>query len=180
MSAADECSSGTLTLVNTDATIAASLSVHPPCVSPTVWSVSEQAPINTREHCTHVEQGEHDTLEERRGFVQRALERLVQVRAELACILARRGLLEVRAHKPEHDALEVHACLLRLHVRDEDTRRGVRGLGRPLLGRGEREDACPCGERRDDFERLGKRAGAVTAQELTDSARTRTHYAWVP
>ena len=94
------------------------------------------------------------------------------MRAELARVLARRWLLEISAHEPEYDAFEVHARLLRFHVRDEDARRRVGGLRRPILGRGEREDARPCGERRDDFERLGKRAGAVAAQELADSART--------
>ena len=99
MSAADECNSGTLTLVNTDATIAASLSVHP-CVR-----VMNKRMLPEREICTHVEQGKHDPLEERRGLVQRALERLVQMRTKLACVLARRGLLEVRTYEPEHDAL---------------------------------------------------------------------------
>jgi hypothetical protein len=130
---------------------------------------------SSRKHGTHVEQGEHDPLEERRGFIQRALERLVQVRAKLARVLACRGLLEVRAHEPEYDTLEEHARLLRLHVRYEDACRGMRCLRRPALGRGEREYACPRGERRDDFEWLGKRAGAVAAQELADSAHTHAH-----
>ena len=86
------------------------------------------------------------------------------MRAKLARVLTRRGLVQIRAHKTEHDALKIHACLRRLHVRDEDARGRVRCLGRPLLGGGEREDACPSGERGDDFERLGKRAGAVATQ----------------
>ena len=166
MSAADECSSGTLTLVSTDATIAASLSVHPPCAR----GMNKRI-LPEREICTHVEQGKHDPLKERRGLVQRSLERLVQVRAKLACVLARRGLLEVRAYEPEHDALEVYARLLRFHVRYEDARRGMRSLWRPSLGRGQRENACPCRERRDDFEWLRERAGAVAAQEFADSTQ---------
>lgn len=112
---------------------------------------------------THVKQGEHDALEERCGLVQRALEGLVQMRAQLARVFARRRLLQIRAHETEDDTLEEHARLRWLHVRDEDPRRRVRSLRRPLLGRGEREDACPRGERGDDFERLGKRAGAVAS-----------------
>ena len=81
--------------------------------------------------------------------------------AQLARVLPCRRLLQIRAHETEDDALEEHARLRRLHVRDEDPRCRVRSLRRPLLGRGERENACPRGERGDNFERFGKRAGTV-------------------
>ena len=91
------------------------------------------------------------------------------MRAQPARVLPRRGLLQIGAYEAENDTLEEHARLRRLHIRDEDPRGGVRSLRRPLLGRCEREDARPRGERRDDFERLGKRARAVASQELADS-----------
>ena len=60
---------------------------------------------------------------------------------------------------------------LRVEVGGEDTRRGEGGLGRPLVRLGDPEnlamtrdrddDLLPVAERRDDFERLGKLAGAV-------------------
>jgi hypothetical protein len=83
------------------------------------------------------------------------------MRAKLARVLPCRMLFQIRTDETEYDSLEVHARLLRLHVRDEDPRRRMRSLGRPLLGRGEREDACPCRERGDNLEWLGKRAGTV-------------------
>lgn len=83
------------------------------------------------------------------------------MRTQLARVLPRRGLVQVGAHEAEDDAFEVDARLGWLHVRDEDPRSRVRGLRRPLLWRGEREDARPCGERGYNLERFGKRAGAV-------------------
>lgn len=78
-------------------------------------------------------------------------------------------LADVLAHRVEEHALKEHARLRRLHLRDEDARRGVRGLWRPALGPGEREDARPGGQGGNDFERLRERAGGVFGEEEADS-----------
>lgn len=76
---------------------------------------------------------------------------------------------DILPDRTEHDALEEHAGLRRLHVRDEDSGGGVTGLRGPFFGRGEGEDAGPGGEGGDDFEGFGEGAGAVGLEEETDS-----------
>lgn len=90
------------------------------------------------------------------------------MRVERAVTLAA-CLADVLAQRVEQDALEEDARLRRLHLRDEDARRGVCGLRRPALGAREREDARPRGERRDDLEGLWKRAGRVFGEEEAHS-----------
>lgn len=68
----------------------------------------------------------------------------------------------------EHD-LEEKTRLGRLHLRDEDARRGMACLRRPVFRMCEGEYAGPLWERRDDFEWLRQGPGFIPGQHLADS-----------
>ena len=124
---------------------------------------------------THFAQGDHNSLEERRGLVHRLLQSLVEVVVELSTrdLAPETGLVTVdvvQNRGEEHGGVEALGEL-RVEVGGEDSRGGEGGLGRPFIGLRDPEnlamrwehddDLFPVAERRDDFECFWKLAGTV-------------------
>jgi hypothetical protein len=116
----------------------------------------------------HLAKREQNPFEERSRLVQPLLQRIVQMHIQLPAMLS-----NVLSDIGQHDALEEYARLLRLEVRDEDFSRDERGLGRPVLGRCEREIARPLVVRGEDFEDFRDRTGLVSTalEKLADPGR---------
>ena len=120
------------------------------------------------EGCTHVAEGEEDTLEEGCGLVERLLEGLVQLVVELASVLA-----HVVTHTLEQDTTQENGRLFRLEVGDKDLGGGKGGVRGPVGRGGEREQTGPLGKGGKELEGLGKGSGTVAGEKLSDSATAR-------
>lgn len=109
------------------------------------------------------QQGEYDAFEERGGFVERLLQRVVQVDVEFL------GVGDVGLDRGEEHRVEEELRVVRLG-RDEDARGRVHGVWRPVLGACDGEEGFPGGDCGEDLEGLGEFAGFVAREDEADFA----------